>query len=150
MRADMPAFAQAHGSPVVGHQLQMRPRPAWDAVDTDAEAERWRTVHNSNSAEQRTHIVEAGLAAATWYELRVASVNEVGVGEYSQSVEALTGATPPGVPAAPKLKLLKLTPRGNENEHAICVRWQPPVDTGGSPITGCASLQPFVHVGPVR
>ena len=37
-------------------------------------------------------------------------------------------------------KLLKLTPRDNENEHAICVRWQPPVDTGGSPITGCASL----------
>ena len=136
----MRACAQAHGSPVIGHQLQMRPRPAWDAVDTDAEAERWRTVHNSSFAEQRTHIVEAGLAAATWYELRVASVNEVGVGEYSQSVEALTGATPPGVPAAPKLKLLKLTPRDNENEHAICVRWQPPVDTGGSPITGCASL----------
>lgn len=123
--------APAHGSPIVGHQLQLR------LYGSD---EKWRTVFNASLPEQRSFIIENQpgaapiLVPASEYELRVASVNEVGLGAYSPSSTTVTGATVPIAPAAPVLELLKLTPKDNELEHAVRVSWKPPINTGGSAI----------------
>lgn len=123
--------APAHGSPVIGHQLQLR------LCKGD---EKWRTVFNAPSPEQRSFVIEnqrgaaAILVPASEYELRVASVNEVGLGPYSASSTTVTGATVPIAPAAPVLELLKLTPQDNEFEHSVRVSWKPPINSGGSMI----------------
>ena len=123
----------AHGCPVVGHQLQLR----LASID-----DKWRTVFNATSQSQSSFTIENQqgaapiLVPASEYELRVATVNEVGLGGYSSSSTTVTGATVPIAPTAPALELLKLTPRDNEFEHAVCVRWSAPVNTGGSAIVG--------------
>jgi hypothetical protein len=123
--------APAHGSPIVGHQLQIR------LCGCD---EKWRTVFTTSSPEHCSFTVEnqpgapAILVPASEYELRVATVNEVGLGAYSASSTTVTGATVPIAPAAPVLELLKLTPMDNEFEHSVRVSWKPPINTGGSAI----------------
>ena len=122
----------AHGCPVVGHQLQLRL----------CGEEKWRTVLNTASEAQTSFTIENQqgtapiLVPASEYELRVATLNEVGLGGYSSSSTTITGATVPIAPAAPALELLKLYPRDNEFEHAVRVHWEPPVNTGGSAIVG--------------
>ena len=81
-------------------------------------------------ASARTKKIE-GLRLATGYEVEVRAVNEGGAGEWSQYGDFRTGsvAAPSGAPGAPAAPTFSDITR-----NSFVIDWQPPSDTGDSPI----------------
>eukprot|EP01047_Picozoa_sp_COSAG01_P045773 COSAG01_NODE_4243_length_5211_cov_7.043232_2_plen_403_part_00 len=148
------AAGDGHGAPVSGHQLQLLQLTTAAAAATEGAGGGggggWKTVLScaddgagdggggGGGGVRRCMQRELmGLTPATSYQLRVASVNAVGVGAWSApSAPARTlAATPEPVPA-PRLSLLQLAPADGESEHAVRIEWEPPPSDGGAEVLG--------------
>ncbi len=83
----------------------------------------WSTVVRERSTSTTATI--AGLANGRPYTFRVAAVNDVGPGPFTQKSPAVVPATMPGVPTA--LAVVRAKDR-------VTLSWVAPLETGGSPI----------------
>jgi predicted phage tail protein len=83
----------------------------------------WSTVVRERSTSTTATI--AGLVNGRPYTFRVAAVNDVGSGPFTQTSPAVVPATMPGVPT--KLAVVRAKDR-------VTLSWVAPLETGGSPI----------------
>ena len=104
------------GSPIRGYLIE---------VSTDAGSS-WTTVR-ANTGSTNTVFTHSGLARATVHSYRVAAINKVGVGEWSEVAEAKTLAV---MPDAPRNLIAEAT-----SSTQIDLEWSIPEDDGGAPIT---------------
>ena len=115
LRWDAPAAADG-GAPVDDYIVEYR--------DASAGASEWDTHYDTGAALQTSSTI-TGLANGQVYEFRVYAVNDAGRGIPSDVVRA----TPRGVPSAP------LDLSSDPVDSGAVLRWSPPADDGGAPIT---------------
>jgi titin len=92
-----------------------------------ATAATWHTVETGSNA---TAYTVKDLTNDQEYEFKVAAINGIGLGLYSDVAKATPKASLPGVPAAPA----NVTATAGNKQ--VTVAWTAPTETGGSPITG--------------
>ena len=105
------------GSPIRGYLIE---------TSTDAGSS-WTTVR-ANTGSTNTVFAHTGLSRATVHHYRVAAINRVGTGDYSDVTEAKTFAVIPDAPRS-----LTAEPASSVQ---IDLDWRVPEDDGGAPITG--------------
>ena len=76
------------------------------------------------------HRIE-GLNRLTRYQIEVAAENRIGEGESSPLMQQTLSA-PPGAPPQPMVQ----SEPSAVTTNSIAIRWDPPADTGGIPLTG--------------
>ena len=104
------------GSKITGYRLE---------VSKD-EGSSWSIVR-TNTGTSNTVFTHTGLMRATLYRYRVAAINKIGAGEWSDIVEAKTFAVVPGAPLDLEAEAVSAS--------QIELNWGAPDDDGGSPIT---------------
>ena len=87
----------------------------------------WQTlVANSNS--MNTGYLHRGLDPGSEWTYRVSAINSKGIGPATNGMTATTDAIPPGLPENVMVEA--------DGAHVLVVAWDPPLDDGGSAITG--------------
>jgi serine protease len=117
------APADDGGSPVTGYVVE-------ESIDGSAYTERDRPSATP------TEVEFTGLTPGATYQYRIAAINAEGTGAFSSPSDPLTmpttDVTAPGqVSGFTKGRFTKLG-----TQYRVTVRWQPPADDGGAPVTG--------------
>ena len=117
------APADDGGSPITGYVVE-------ESIDGSAYTERDRPSATP------TEVEFAGLTPGATYQYRIAAINAEGTGAFSSPSDPLTmpttDVTAPGqVSGFTKGRFTKLG-----TQYRVTVRWQPPADDGGAPVTG--------------
>ena len=117
------APADDGGSPVTGYVVE-------ESIDGSAYTERDRPSATP------TEVEFAGLTPGATYQYRIAAINAEGTSAFSSPSDPLTmpttDVTVPGqVSGFTKGRFTKLG-----TQYRVTVRWQPPADDGGAPVTG--------------
>lgn len=111
------APATTGGSGIIGYDVQYSSNSGGS----------WASASTSFHASAATTQVVTGLTNGTPYTFRVAAINALGTGAYSQPSAAVTPAAAPGAPTGVV---------ATAGDAQATVSWTPPSVTGGSPITG--------------
>ena len=117
------APADDGGSPITGYVVE-------ESIDGSAYTERDRPSATP------TEVEFAGLTPGATYQYRIAAINAEGTSAFSSPSDPLTmpttDVTAPGqVSGFTKGRFTKLG-----TQYRVTVRWQPPADDGGAPVTG--------------
>jgi surface protein len=84
----------------------------------------WTTFNDGTSPSTSTTVT--GLSNGTSYIFRIAAVNSIGTGSYSQNSSTVTPLTTPGAPTGVS---------GTSGNGQVALTWSSPASTGGSAIT---------------
>ena len=105
------------GSPITGYRIEMSPNPLTG----------WTPVA-ANTGSAATTYRHGGLAPGTRRYYRVAAINAVGRGGYSNVVPGTTNAGRPGQPRSLRARA--------DGPRSITINWQVPLNDNGARITG--------------
>lgn len=133
--AKWPVQLEDNGAPVTHYTVQVRQLQQAGAGGADRQhrqplLQEWTTVYEGKDI---THKV-IGLHAGTQYELRVAAVNKVGRGSWSEAVGWTTMLMPPPAPHGVTAQLqqqLSSADTQQQQQHSALAAWQqasPPAD----------------------
>ncbi|XP_018789320.1 PREDICTED: twitchin isoform X17 [Bactrocera latifrons] len=106
-----------------------KPVTAYQVEKFDKKHGRWVPVGRTSGND--TEIEVKGLQEGHEYQFRVKAINEEGESEPLESEVSIVAKDPyttAGKPSAPKID--------DYNEHMVKLKWEPPNDNGGAPITG--------------